>query len=183
MSILSYLTVYLTLAAASFVEVRPVQSTSNVAKAPELSAWKTVRSKRCSLKMPMTPYASSHTNLVRGEQFNYDVLVAPVDNKAVYLLLIAEYPRAIPKNQQQTNLEQFLTWINSQNPENRLESATLIQHQGREAMDFVIRNGAVCFSGRLVIAESCVYLMAVECDASLAKSIPVESYINSLELF
>ncbi|MFZ4773486.1 MAG: hypothetical protein ACOYK9_05795 [Chlamydiia bacterium] len=181
MSIVSQFAVYLTLATAGLFEI--AQTPTDTFKSQELNSWKTVRSKRCSLKMPMAPYSSSHTNQVRGEQFNYDVLVAPVDNKAVYILLVAEYPRAIPKNQHKASLEQFLTWISSQNPDNRLDSASLIHHQGHEGIDFVIRNGGVCFSGRLVIAESRVYLMAVECDEAQIKSVPVSAYVESLELF
>lgn len=159
-----------------------VDTSSQVAQAQQLIGWKTVKSKRCTLKMPTTPYASSHTNQVRGEQFNYDVLVAPVDNKAVYLLLVAEYPKPIPKNQQQTNLEQFLTWISSQNPDNRLQSAMLIRHQGHEGIDFVIKNGSIYFSGRLVIVDSRVYLMAVECEETTLNEVPVNSYVSSLDL-
>ena len=181
MSFISQLAICFSLVTAGLVET--AQPSAETLKTQELSSWKTVRSKRCSLKMPMTPYSSSHTNQVRGEQFNYDVLVAPVENKAVYILLVAEYPRAIPKNQHHSNLEQFLTWISSQNPENRLDKASLIRHQGHEGMDFVIRNGSVYFTGRLVIADSRVYLMAVECDEASMKGQPVGAYLESLELF
>ena len=117
MSFITQIGIYLTVACAAFTQV--AQAPVDSFKSQELANWKTVRSKRCSLKMPSIPYSSSHTNQVRGEQFNYDVLVAPVENKAVYILLVAEYPRAIPKNNQQASLEQFLTWISSQNPEQR----------------------------------------------------------------
>ncbi|MBU6148622.1 MAG: hypothetical protein KGQ54_00315 [Verrucomicrobia bacterium] len=181
MSLLTQIGVYLTVACAAFNQV--AQAPADTLKSQELSNWKTVRSKRCTLKMPSTPYSSSHTNQVRGEQFNYDVLVAPVDNRAVYILLVAEYPRAIPKNNQQASLEQFLTWISSQNPENRLDRASLIRHQGHEGLDFVIKNGSICFSGRLVIAESRVYLLAVECEENQVKNIPLSAYVDSLDLF
>lgn len=161
----------------------PVAQAPGALKSSEIQGWKTIRSKRCTLKMPSVPYASSHANQVRGEQFNYDVLVAPVDNRAVYILLVAEYPRAIPQSNQQTSLEQFLTWITSQNPDNRLDRATLIRHQGHQGVDFIIRNGTVCFSGRLVIADSRVYLMAVECEEAEVKNLPVKDYMESLELF
>lgn len=181
MSLFSQIAVLVTCFLAGFDPV--AQAPAEALKSQELSQWKTIRSKRCSLKMPGIPYASSHTNQVRGEQFNYDVLVAPVENKAVYILLVAEYPKPIPQSNQQTSLEQFLTWITSQNPENRLDKAALIRHQGHQGVDFVIRNGSIYFSGRLVIADSRVYLMAVECEEAQVKNLPVTAFVDSLELF
>jgi hypothetical protein len=181
MYLLSQIALLITCFSAGLTPV--AQAPVEALKSSELNQWKTIRSKRCTLKMPNVPYASSHTNQVRGEQFNYDVLVAPVDNKAVYILLVAEYPKPIPQSNQQTSLEQFLTWITSQNPENRLDRATLIRHQGHQGVDFVIRNGSIYFSGRLVIADSRVYLMAVECEEAQVKNLPVSAYVESLELF
>lgn len=134
--------------------------------------------------MPSQPYMSSHTKQAKESKdlFFYDVMVAPLGNQAVYMLLVAEYTQPIPRSQQQVSLERFLTWITCQNPSNRLQSANLIQTQGLEAIDFTIRNTNVVFSGRVLIADNRIYLIAMECEATEIDNLPYETFVTSLEI-
>ena len=79
------------------------------------------------------------------------------------MVLIAKYPGQVQKEDAKKNLEHFLNTLISQNPNNRLLFADLVEIDGNTAMDFFIRTDKVYFKGRAIQANNSLYLLAMEC--------------------
>ncbi len=137
---------------------------------PKLSTWKRFYAVQgaCSISLPSTPeHLQQVTPLSReGEHLRYDIYVAPHERKAVYMLLVAQYPYSALGDGTQTeiNLENFLNGLIAQSPENRLIFADLTKVQGHKALDFFIQVRGTYFKGRAIVANNTLYLLSMECD-------------------
>jgi hypothetical protein len=99
---------------------------------------------KCTMKFPNYPEHVSENMAMpeEGYDLRYDAYISSIDQKSVFMLLIAQYPDFVDETYAQMSLESFLNGILSHNPGNQLIFADLLLVNGREALDFFIRTGA-----------------------------------------
>lgn len=153
---------------------------------PELAQWKTFHSVpgKCTVALPEQP---EHVRQVMpmpedGYNLEYDVYVSAQEQKAVYMVLIAQYPPAIDMSYAESSLESFLNGILSQNPNNKLIFADLVEFNGHKALDFFIQTRGVYFKGRAIMANNNLYLLAMECETHNYKDEHFNHFIDSFNL-
>lgn len=139
---------------------------------------------KCCVDMPEVPEHIKQNLAMPDEEYTmqYDVYVSGMENKAVYMMLIAQYPPFVDDSFAEMSLESFLNGILSQNPSNQLVFADLVEFQGNKAMDFFIRTNNVYFKGRAVMSKNNLYLIAMECETKNYQEQDFAHFINSFEL-
>ena len=120
----------------------------------------------CKMKFPANPEHVSQkmTMPEEGYDLKYDAYISSMETKAIFMLLIAQYPDFVDERYAHMSLEAFLNGILTHNPNNQLLFADLVLVQGHEALDFFIRTGSVYFKGRALMVKNKLYLMAMECE-------------------
>lgn len=139
---------------------------------------------KCSVSLPENPEHVRQLLPMPEEGYNlqYDVYVAAHEQKAVYMMLIAQYPPYVTEQYAEQGLESFLNGILSQNPNNQLVFADLTEVQGFKALDFFIQTGGVYFKGRAIMAQNNLYLLAMECEQGNYLDGNFTHFINSFNL-
>ena len=133
----------------------------------EMGQWKQYYSNsgKCTIALPNKP---EHMRQVMsdpqtGDHMNYDVYLSAFEQKAVYMVLIANYPKPIETSDSIQSLENFLNGLLSQNPHNKLLFADITTTNGCKALDFIIESKGVLFQGRAILSNTNMYLLAMEC--------------------
>ncbi len=139
---------------------------------------------RCKMNFPTTPEHVSQklTGPEPGYDLNYDAYISALDERTVFMLLVAQYPEFVDESYAQMSLEAFLNGVLTYNPENQLIFADLLLVEGHEALDFFIRTGSVYFKGRAVMIKNSLYLMAMECDVQIYDEQNYNKFIQSFKL-
>ena len=160
--------------------------TPNEPKIQSVTDWKDFHSVpgRCSISMPHMP---EHVQQVmpfheEGFQLRYDVYLAAFEKKAVYMVLIAEYPPTLDQEYSSNSLEVFLNSLVTQREGNKLIFADITDVQGNKALDFFIETKGVYFKGRAIMAKNHLYLLAMECESKHYLENHFNHFITSFEL-
>ncbi|QVL56874.1 MAG: hypothetical protein KFB93_05680 [Simkaniaceae bacterium] len=155
-------------------------------KIETVSSWKKFHSVhgKCMVSLPESP---EHVKQMmpfpeQGYNLRYDVYVSAHEKKAVYMMLIAQYPPFINESHAEMSLESFLNGLVTQNHDNELIFADLVTVQGHKALDFFIKSKGVYFKGRAIMAENNLYLLAMECDQNNYLELTYNHFIESFEL-
>ena len=164
---------------------KPLESLS-VAQDVNFKQWKKLQSTsgKCRIAMPDQPEHLQQKMTLPEEnmELRYDVYVAGLNERAVYMVLIAEYPPLIDPSYAEKSLESFLNGILTQNPSNRLVFADLVTVKGgHKALDFFIRTKDVYFKGRAIMANNQLYLLAMECEMQHYHDASFNFFIDSFE--
>ncbi|MBS0620802.1 MAG: hypothetical protein JSS61_05020 [Verrucomicrobia bacterium] len=164
-----------------------ISATNKKVATPNLdAAWQEFHSAvgNCSMKFPKYPDHLSEKMRLPEEGFDlkYDAYISAMDQKTVFLLLIAQYPDFVDETYARMSLEGFLNGILTHNPNNQLIFADLSLVGGHEALDFFIRTGGVYFKGRALMVKNSLYLMAMECEVQNYDEIHYDTFINSFQL-
>ncbi len=150
------------------------------------SAWQEFHSVvgKCTMKFPKYPDHLSEKMRLPEEGFDlkYDAYISAVDQKTVFLLLIAQYPEFVDETYARMSLEGFLNGVLTHNPNNQLIFADLSLVNGHEALDFFIRTGSVYFKGRALMVKNSLYLMAMECEVQNYDESNFNLFIESFHL-
>ncbi|MCY3974879.1 MAG: hypothetical protein OXF02_04980 [Simkaniaceae bacterium] len=152
--------------------------------------WKEFRSVsgECTVSMPNAPEHVKQVMPLSDEKqtLSYDIYLSSFEKSALYMLLVAKYPEMVSKvlegQTTDLHLESFLNGLLSQNPENRLIFADLVDTQGTKGLDFFIQSGTTYFKGRAVIAKNTLYLIAMECERKNYSDHHFKHFINSFTL-
>lgn len=152
----------------------------------QLSAWQEFHSAvgKCTMKFPKYPDHLSEKMRLPEEGFDlkYDAYISAMDQKTVFLLLIAQYPEFVDETYARMSLEGFLNGILTHNPNNQLIFADLSLVGGHEALDFFIRTGSVYFKGRALMVKNSLYLMAMECEVQNYDEVHYNAFVESFQL-
>jgi hypothetical protein len=158
----------------------------SVAQNPRETAWQDFHSAvgNCSMQFPKYPDHLSEKMRLPEEGFDlkYDAYISAIDQKTVFLLLIAQYPDFVDESYARMSLEGFLNGILTHNPNNQLIFADLSLVDGHEALDFFIRTGSVYFKGRAIMVKNSLYLMAMECEVQNYDETHYNRFVGSFEL-
>ncbi len=148
--------------------------------------WQKVFAKggECHISFPSTPQMIQQSlPLADGVgRLNYDVYLAPHEDKGVFLLLIATYPMALPGGHEVAGLEGLLGGILNHNAENQLVFAELIDLMGHPAMDFLVEGGSSYFRGQAMMIENKLYLIAMEGMRGKMDEATFKKFLKSFQL-
>ncbi len=137
-----------------------------VAHADEGSAWNMMVSRTgdCKIDFPSRPQMVQQSLKVseEGLRLHYDVYLAPLEDKGICLLLIAQYPLPINPGNEVAGLEGLLHGIVGHGAENELVFAKLIDVNGVPAVNFLVQNGLSYFRGLALMVGNKLYLIAME---------------------
>jgi hypothetical protein len=138
----------------------------------------------CTMQFPKYPDHLSEKMRLPEEGFDlkYDAYISAMDQKTVFLLLIAQYPDFVDATYARMSLEGFLNGILTHNPNNQLIFADLSLVNGHEALDFFIRTGGVYFKGRALMVKNSLYLMAMECEVQNYDETHYNKFVGSFQL-
>lgn len=130
------------------------------------TSWKEVhaRSGDCQISFPVIPQMVEQKLKVDndGSEMHYDVYLAPYSEHAICLLLVAEYPKPLMPGSEMLGLEGLLKGILNQHPDNKLVFAKMGKFQGYPAINFLIQSGEHFFRGHAVMANSKLFMIAME---------------------
>ena len=165
----------------------PVLVANEAAALPaEMASWQDFHATagKCTMKFPAVPEHVSEKMTMpdAGYELKYDAYISALDQQAVFMLLVAQYPEFVDESYAQMSLEGFLNGILTHNPGNQLIFADLLLVDGREALDFFIRTGNVYFKGRAMMVRNSLYLMAMECEIQHYDETRFSHFINSFTL-
>ncbi len=138
----------------------------------------------CTMQFPKYPDHLSEKLRLPEEGFDlkYDAYISAIDQKTVFLLLIAQYPDFVDQSYARMSLEGFLNGILTHNPNNQLIFADLSLVGGHEALDFFIRTGSIYFKGRALMVKNSLYLMAMECEVQNYDEVHYKKFVESFQL-
>ena len=111
------------------------------AEAPD-DAWKQFYTQdgRCSISFPGQPtLVQQSLNVADGQRLNYDIYLAPFEDKGVFMLLVATYPHSLSGGHEVAGLQGPLKGIVGHNIANNLVFANLVDHSGRPAMNLLVQ--------------------------------------------
>ena len=142
----------------------------SVAHADELPdagpKWKQIHAKNgeCQISFPSAPQLIQQSLPIADGQMrlNYDVYIAPFEDRGVFLLLIATYPMALSGGHEVAGLEGLLKGILGHHPDNKMIFAELIDRAGYPAINFLIQSGKSYFRGEAMMVGNKLYLIAME---------------------
>jgi len=167
-------------------EIVPLNQVGSMHSVSRFGNWKRFHSIQgaCSISLPSTPEHLKQIMPLSDEGYNlrYDIYVAPHERKAVYMLLIAQYPPLVNGSHAEINLENFLNGLITQNPENTLMFADLTEVQGHKALDFFIQVRGTYFKGRAIMANNNLYLLSMECEKKNYADRYFKYFIKSFKL-
>jgi hypothetical protein len=139
----------------------------SVADAGEGDAWKQIYPKTgdCRISFPDMPKLVQQALTVteEGDKLTYDVYLAPLNEKALCLLLVAVYPFPLKSGHELAGIEGLLNGIVGHHPENKLIFAKVIeQNGGLPAVDFLVQSPLSYFRGTAIMKGNKLYLIAIE---------------------
>lgn len=148
--------------------------------------WKEVYSRTgdCKISFPDLPQMFQQSFKVdeSGKNMTYDIYLSPYENRGVCMLLIAQYPMALPGGHEVMGLEGLLKGILGQHPDNELVFAELIEQQGSPAMTFMVQSGKNYFRGQAVMVGSRLYLVAMEGGKESFEEPTFQRFLKSFQL-
>jgi hypothetical protein len=136
------------------------------AHASEADIWKQIYSRTgdCRISFPSVPKMIQQALTVteEGDKLTYDVYLAPLNEKALCLLLVAVYPFPLKSGQELAGIEGLLNGIVGHHPENKLVFAKVIDKKGHPAVDFLVQSPMSYFRGQAMMKGNKLYLIAIE---------------------
>ncbi len=118
----------------------------------------------CSISFPIEPQHVHEKMFLPKESvwINYDVYLSPLRREAIFVMMIAEYPKPIEKEKEVYCLQAFLKGMVGPAGQSRIIFADLIEVQGEKALEFFLQSPRSFFRGKLFLAGSKLFLIAVE---------------------
>lgn len=159
---------------------------TKASKIQTVNGWKNFHSVpgKCKVSLPASPEHVKQVMPVpeEGYELRYDVYVSSFERKAVYMMLVAQYPPFVNEDYVEQSLESFLNGLVAQNKDNKLIFADITVVQGYKALDFFIDSKGVYFKGRAIMANNNLYLLAMECEHKNYLKEHFSHFINSFEI-
>lgn len=154
------------------------------AHADEGSAWKSFQTKTgdCLIGFPVQPTLVQQSLQLPNskDRLHYDIYLAPFENKGIFMLLIATYPRPLAGGHEIAGLEGLLKGILSHHPDNKLVFADLLEATEHPTLTFLVQSSANYFRGQALMVGNKLYLIAME---GKKMTIDEETFKKFLESF
>ena len=152
----------------------------------EPTGWKEIyaRTGDCRIAFPVLPQMIEQKLKLNqeGMQLAYDVYLAPYSEHSICVLLIAQYPKAIPPGSEMVGLEGLLKGIINQHPDNRLVFSEMVQMQGFPALNFMVESGKNFFRAQAVMVGNKLYMIAMEGVKQRFEEVIFQRFLKSFHL-
>lgn len=128
-------------------------------------AWQQFYSKDggCSIAFPSAPtLVQQSLKVADGKTLQYDIYLAPYEEKGVFMLLVATYPQALSGGHEVAGLEGLLKGIVGHSPDNKLIYANLLEHAGKPSLNFLVQSLSNYFRGHALMSGNKLFLIAME---------------------
>jgi hypothetical protein len=118
----------------------------------------------CKISFPIQPQHVKEKMFLPAANswMEYDIYVSILQPKAVYLMLAAQYPKKVGKEEMKGCLESFLRGMASHNPDNQLIFADLNEIKGKVALEFFMKSSQAFFRGKIFMEGGKLILIAIE---------------------
>ena len=135
-------------------------------EATNASKWPSMKAKNgeCHIAFPTAPQMIEQSlPLADGMgRLNYDIYIAPFEDKGVFMLLVATYPMPVSGGHEVAGLEGLIRGIVGHHPDNKLIFANLIETGGYPAINFLVQSGTSYFRGEALMVGNKLFLIAME---------------------
>jgi hypothetical protein len=142
------------------------------------------RSGDCKISFPGMPQLIEQSLKVEGSdaRLTYDVYLAPLQNRGVCLLLIAQYPSEVPAGQEMMGLQALVKGILTKDSENKLVFSEPALLQKFPALNFMVQNGKNYFRAQAIMAGNKLYMIAMEGGKSHFDESLFQIFLKSFQL-
>lgn len=138
----------------------------------------------CSIDFPSQPtLIQKSLHVSEGKKLNYDIYLAPFEEKKMFMLLIATYPLPVSGGHEVSGLEGLLQGIVEHHPENRLIFAEFVESFEQPAIDFLVENATSYFRGHALMSGNKLYLIAIEGGKADSDESTFHHFLKSFKLF
>lgn len=132
----------------------------------DTSRWQDFVSKggRYKVAFPSYPQHVSETLKMQNGRVSikYDAYIAEQGVDALYMVLIAQYPKTQVRPDPEAGLKAFLNGLLSHGESSRLVQVDWQEFQGFSSVDFLINTAGILLQGRAVMVDNSLYLVAME---------------------
>lgn len=123
--------------------------------------WETFTSKKSgfSVKLPGKPEHIQQTiNIPQTDlEISYNTYLTEVDETAVYVISVWNYPHQIDMSEPDVNLKEGFGGMLTALPGSQVLQMDMGQLQGFNSLDFLVKNEDLYFQGRLVLVYNTLY--------------------------
>lgn len=136
------------------------------------------------VSFPSYPQHVSETLKLQGGKVSikYDAYIAELGVEALYMVLIAEYPKTHVRPDPEAGLKAFLNGILSHGESSRLVEVEWQEFQGFSAVDFLVDNTGILLRGRAVMVDNSLYLIAMESHQSRFRQENFKYFVETFSL-
>ena len=114
---------------------------------------------------------------------NYDVYMSFVDEEnSICMMIVVDFPSEIDKTKEKQSLEGFINGVLNYKEEKKLIYANFSEFDGYNALNFLLENDNRFFKGKAIIADSRLYLIAMEYNCNLDLDQTYNKYMKSFSL-
>jgi len=119
---------------------------------------------KCQVSFPIHPQHVKERLFLPMVQtwVEYDVYLSPLKQQAIFVMMIAEYPKKIEDHQVSACLESFLQGMVGKHGGNTLIFADINEIKGKKALEFFLQMDRTFFRGKIFVADRKLFLLAVE---------------------
>jgi len=150
------------------------------------SCWKDFVSKggRYKVSFPSYPQHVSETLKMQNGKVSikYDAYIAEQGVDALYMVLIAQYPKTQVRPDPEAGLKAFLNGLLSHGESSRLVQVEWQDFQGFSSVDFLINTAGILLHGRAVMVDNNLYLVAMESHETRYRSENFQYFVETFTL-
>lgn len=152
----------------------------------DTSCWKDFVSKggRYKVAFPSYPQHVSETLKMQNGKVSikYDAYIAEQGVDALYMVLIAQYPKTQVRPDPEAGLKAFLNGLLSHGESSRLVQVDWQDFQGFSSVDFLINTAGILLQGRAVMVDNNLYLVAMESHETRFRTENFQYFIETFSL-
>ncbi|MEG0036962.1 MAG: hypothetical protein RR796_04205 [Victivallaceae bacterium] len=138
-----------------------------------------------AIDLPTIPAHSKQTIEIPQSNLTitYDTYVSELNEDAVYVVSVWEYPNQIDMSSPEINLQEGFSGMLSALPESQILLMKAKENQGFKALEFWVKNEEIFFKGELISAGNKLYqLFVVYKDNESKDSVDYPKFISSFKL-
>lgn len=152
----------------------------------DTSCWKDFISKggRYKVAFPSYPQHVSETLKMQNGKFSikYDAYIAEQGVDALYMVLIAQYPKTQVRPDPEAGLKAFLNGLLAHGESSQLVQVDWQEFQGFSSVDFLINTAGILLRGRAVMVNNSLYLIAMESHETRFRTENFQYFIETFTL-
>lgn len=117
-----------------------------------------------------------------GLQRAYEMYISQQLNGTIYMISMITYPAQIDTSNQNQMVEDFVQEIVRSRGDNRLQQSSKVSYQGREAVNFIIKNKDYDMKAMAFMIDKTVYLLSYVAQKNNFNEDEYNHFINSFRL-